>query len=534
MHSMHPVMLPDKNFMAITKRPKTELEDEVYLRTDASPRPSGVFAFLYIRNLAIRESGDKAMVLCFVEFSDTKCALTAMDALQGEQIRIQSVESPNNVNGMFDAAKAETLNPNSSSSIHSLHLQILEIISPYTTDYIWQPFTLTPSNPTSETPHFHGKPKYGDNLEDEWFIIFLLFEISRRISQLSIQVWDTDGEFLLIGAAFHLPNWLNPETSRNRVFIRRVRAPEPVQLAIRNMILEYPDRARLNMHRVRVPVSIAKVLIKIKSFYDKDIDSMKYAARMEKFISGGSSDEIVYGQLVQQTFQAPKCYPMPYRNDGAVYVEAELGMKIACGFEMMYQQRPMKIWMASEMMSAPVRCIDEIFALPHSSEEFKCLELHPSDNDAWLYDGEDELKLAMVEREKELELYELKQKKSQKEKEKKDADHPAESAVNDSDLGDINALLKDIESVMGRFGGRDVTDIEEGSSSDMDTGNTSEDEELTPVDVDVNLVKRLLDSFSSQQGFPGPASNLLGLMGLQLPQPEDDATTHAASKKDSK
>ncbi|RZC48443.1 hypothetical protein C5167_016869 [Papaver somniferum] len=29
-------------------------------------------------------------------------------------------------------------------------------------------------------------------------------------------------------------------------------------------------------------------------------------------------------------------------------------------------------------------------------------------------------------------------------------------------------------------------------------------------------------------------SNLLGLMGLQLPQPEHDATTHAASKKDAK
>lgn len=29
------------------------------------------------------QSGDKAMVLCFVEFNDSKCALTAMEALQG-------------------------------------------------------------------------------------------------------------------------------------------------------------------------------------------------------------------------------------------------------------------------------------------------------------------------------------------------------------------------------------------------------------------------------------------------------------------
>ncbi|KAI6692143.1 hypothetical protein NL676_019853 [Syzygium grande] len=44
------------------------------------------------------------------------------------------------------------------------------------------------------------------------------------------------------------------------------------------------------------------------------------------------------------------------------------------------------------------------------------------------------------------------------------------------------------------------------------------DEDFTPVDVDVNLVKSLLDSFSTQEGLPGPASNLLGLMGLRLPQ----------------
>jgi len=43
------------------------------------------------------------------------------------------------------------------------------------------------------------------------------------------------------------------------------------------------------------------------------------------------------------------------------------------------------------------------------------------------------------------------------------------------------------------------------------------EEELTPVDVDVNLLKSFLDSFSSQEGLPGPASNLLGLMGLNLP-----------------
>eukprot|EP00964_Phaeocystis_antarctica_P075492 scaffold46579_cov57-Phaeocystis_antarctica.AAC.1 len=50
------------------------------------------------------------------------------------------------------------------------------------------------------------------------------------------------------------------------------------------------------------------------------------------------------------------------------------------------------------------------------------------------------------------------------------------------------------------------------------TGPAAADEEvLRPVDVDFNLVKNMLASYSSQAGLPGPASNLLGLMGVQLP-----------------
>lgn len=89
------------------------------------------------------------------------------------------------------------------------------------------------------------------------------------------------------------------------------------------------------------------ISLAVEGFYDRDIDSMKYAAKMERFY--GSGEEIVeasvrmsramYAQLMQQTFQAPKGYPMPLRGDARVYAEAELGMKIACGFEMMYQLR---------------------------------------------------------------------------------------------------------------------------------------------------------------------------------------------------
>ncbi|XP_075651058.1 uncharacterized protein LOC142621632 isoform X2 [Castanea sativa] len=41
-----------------------------------------------------RESGDKAMVLCFVEFVDSNCALTAMEALQGYKFDDKKPDAP--------------------------------------------------------------------------------------------------------------------------------------------------------------------------------------------------------------------------------------------------------------------------------------------------------------------------------------------------------------------------------------------------------------------------------------------------------
>lgn len=446
---------------------------------------------------------------------------------------------------------------------------------------------------------------------------------------------------------------------------------------MKNRISEYPERASRNMHsvRVRVPVSVALVLrhepcfisLAVEGFYDRDIDSMRFAAKMERFLSEGKRENLVrvtvrmsramYAQLVQQTFQAPKCYPMPNRSDAEAYMEAELGMKIACGLEMIYQQRKKEgvegkgsTWRkykeslersgyfeglipgskeykrlmenaeeyyrnsslfsrTSEMMSAPVKRIDEILALPHSVDDFKGLEVPPSDDDYWLYNGEDELNSALQERQKEMELYNAKLKKKQKSKEPQDAGTSSHTNINDFDLGeiaksmqqfvqkvssykgaevpedrnleevdlDVDRFMKDMESIMKQHGHQDtaVAHGEEGLSSEMDfddsedesdLGDTSEDnddaedvfmhsysdvmneelknttlkksflraseqsskenlgassamdEDFTPVDVDFNLVKGLLDSFSSQQGLPGPTSNLLGLMGVQLPK----------------
>ncbi|KAE8715776.1 Protein SGT1-like protein [Hibiscus syriacus] len=385
---------------------------------------------------------------------------------------------------------------------------------------------------------------------------------------------------------------------------------------------------------------------------------MKHAAKMERFLKGGKEVEMVtvavkmsmamYAQLMQQRFQAPKCYPMPPKKGD---LEAELGMKIACGFEMMYQEKKKegeegkgsgwKMYKESleksgyfkglipgskeynmltekaeeyyrnsslfsktrELLNAPVRQIDEILSLPYSADDFKNEDIPPSDDDSWLYSGEDELNSALQDRQNEMDLYELKHKK--KSKEQQDTGASSRSKGEDFDLSelvktmqgfihkmssyegaevpvdrdprevelDVELFMKDVESVIKCRGDENLTgdvDDDEGSldmdfgegedGSDMSdhedsfmhsysdvmndelrnttlkrsfvhaneqssnknegTSNVTEhmDEEFSPVDVDVNLIKNLVDSFSCQQGVPGPTSNMLGLMGVKLPK----------------
>jgi len=286
------------------------------------------------------------------------------------------------------------------ASLQTLHLSLLSHLAPFLSSHLFHrdPFTLSvPAAPCAlcaspPVPHLHGALRFGDSLPDEWFAVSLLFALTRAFPDVAARAWDSDGEFLLIEAAFALPRWLDPESAPNRVFIFRgelhilppslfpetpaleaalaavnddsvdTRAPDAVQAAIQRRIAGLPERAAENLHtaRVIVPAPVAKVLKEepcliaraVEGFYDRDIDTMKHAARMEKFLKGPGGDGVemvrtsvrmtraMYAQLVQQNFQAPRGYPMPRREEGPEkWMEAELGMKIACGFEMMYQER---------------------------------------------------------------------------------------------------------------------------------------------------------------------------------------------------
>ncbi|KAK0669741.1 putative small glutamine rich protein with tetratricopeptide repeats 1 [Cercophora samala] len=91
-------------------------------------------------------------------------------------------------------------------------------------DYIWQrePFKLeTKIQKGSGLSYLHGTTHYGDNVEDEWLIVYLLRELTKSFPNLWVRVSDSDGEFLLIEAAKVLPKWLSPENDTNRVWIHQ-------------------------------------------------------------------------------------------------------------------------------------------------------------------------------------------------------------------------------------------------------------------------------------------------------------------------
>lgn len=66
-------------------------------------------------------------------------------------------------------------------------------------------------------PHLTSITCFGDNIEDEWFITYIVYKLTEKHKNLIVQIEDNDGDLLLIEAADFLPSWANPETTQNRV-----------------------------------------------------------------------------------------------------------------------------------------------------------------------------------------------------------------------------------------------------------------------------------------------------------------------------
>lgn len=82
------------------------------------------------------------------------------------------------------------------------------------------------------------------------------------------------------------------------------------------------------------------------------------------------------------------------------------------------------------------------------------------------------------------------------------------------DSGKINKKIKEYMDAMDReLAG---TNVGKSFEKKNDTDTFDDIENFKPVDIDMTALKNMLESYQSQMGGPGPATNMLGPMGVHL------------------
>lgn len=210
--------------------------------------------------------------------------------------------------------------------------------------------------------YLHGITDYGDSIEDEWLIVYILRELTKQFPNLWVHVLDSDGEFLLVEAANVLPKWLSPENDANRAWIhggqlriiplrsdgnaqsKKITLPEAIgtlrsaaDSLIHSTFVEaeafyrlekYPEQIQESIHyaMVTIPRRLAYVIHEIpksiapavEAFYLRDPIAMKLmmSASTERliFLPRGLIDvsvkftKVLYSQLKSQVFSPPPAW----------------------------------------------------------------------------------------------------------------------------------------------------------------------------------------------------------------------------------
>ncbi|KAG2196589.1 hypothetical protein INT47_004892 [Mucor saturninus] len=571
-------------------------------------------------------------------------------------------------------------------------LMIQSHIQPLISGYIWQKdrFFLSIAHEQHGDPDYpflFGISRFGDCINDEWFMVYLLQSISTLLPEAVITIVDNDGDVLLIEAALALPHWLDPSNSQNRVYlhqgkvhiiplasspahilqnplaghlarqtaIHHIRQHRPVassavQAAISERTSVYPLAARKERHRAycQLPTKAAFVLLSepqlvtlaIEAFYLRDPISLKSCARMQTFSPVNTVETTIqftrttYAQTVSQKFYAPKPFRLPSISQKKQFKYAELGMKLACGLEMLYHQsnttrqgdnhdfsrdKKYTAYLAhltglgyfrneragSQLYkSLELVCQQQYLAFQQGQKKENYVELDDLDVqdddlfegssnvlsngscvrdriDALLQSYSDESLEALIAQTLPEESDDWMNVDPQQLEEllMKRMGHVKESMMEDlakdfaqEENVDLESMMSNLENfVENKKSGIDGVDMMDDESDEEDTDEEEEEEEegaikfnmeefmrilkgdkkeeesfrdvmqemdaeilshdkLTqsfektveededaPVDVQLNLVKNVLESFKSQQGLPGPVGNLFSQFGFVLP-----------------
>uniref|UniRef100_A0A1B0BVC2 Uncharacterized protein n=1 Tax=Glossina palpalis gambiensis TaxID=67801 RepID=A0A1B0BVC2_9MUSC len=237
-------------------------------------------------------------------------------------------------------------------------------------------------------PHLHGVTHYGDNIADEWFVVFLLTEVTKTFTNCVARIIDADGEFLLIEAADVLPKWANPDTCDQRVYLSQghlhlvqnspsntnkimpvesaitkirsnptlYRVSKEIQFCIDKRLKEFESVDNLALHHqiVRLPLGVAILLKKrpsliaaaVRAFCERDVIDMKVCRSMRYFPpeqrvrTNVCFTRCLYAMIMHTDYTPDRKigWHLNAKPNSEEYKEDLLGIKLACGFEILASQ----------------------------------------------------------------------------------------------------------------------------------------------------------------------------------------------------
>ncbi|MCJ1390833.1 hypothetical protein MMC18_003694 [Xylographa bjoerkii] len=245
--------------------------------------------------------------------------------------------------------------------------------------------------------YLRGRTNYGDSVQDEWLVVYILRELSKRFQDIWVKVVDTDGEFLLIEAANSIPRWLHPEIADNRVWIHSGQLliipmvgaiDQPGGSSIPNRALtlreartcikearsqllhfptidaeafyrlrNYPEQINGSLHHavVHLPRNLAYILHEsaayispaVEAFYLRDPIALRpLQAQTQKDLVFPPKDlvtmvvkftKVGFAQVKSQRFSMPAAWAsvVSTKDSEKSRAQTEIGMKITSGFEML-------------------------------------------------------------------------------------------------------------------------------------------------------------------------------------------------------
>ncbi|KMU79070.1 HSGT1 protein [Coccidioides immitis RMSCC 3703] len=444
-----------------------------------------------------------------------------------------------------------------------------ELVKEYLRDYIWQREGFKLEQIKEDGVNLlRGRTEYGDSIEDEWVIVFLLRELTRKFHNLWVKVTDNDGEFLLVEAAASLPPWLeDPGIASNRVWIhrgelviigppttaravgkklteklafrdaRKIILNEPTRLMRSPTIEEeafyrlrnYPDQITKNMHSslATVPRTIAHLL------------HMKAA-----YVSPAVEAFYIRDPISLRVLQSNDQRPLFFDPTDLVTLSSD-GEDKEASFDEEEFSRMMREMMGlpstSSGMTAGPRRDARVEELESSDEEnekeaSKQSSRPPQQTKPILKESE----IMDSNRKLREELQNIRQGLSQEELDFSDEEveiernkhgHDDDGEDNDEELEEIQELSRQMEAELKKAGVLDPNRVLREESKrknrslkgkapirNIEDADTTDDDDHGDSDVDVNLARNLLESLRSQGGAAGPGSNLLGMMGMKMPK----------------